>query len=116
MAPSALMRATKLSLTTVQCSRRKRGSWIVARIFALQALVDAQRGVNAHVTVGVRADLPSREMRFAAVGVQFFLGHHEEAIVGRAAFIGDREPRGALGNRAVANQLHRADADPLVSE
>jgi len=77
---------------------------IAARVFALQALVNAKSCVNANVAVGVRADLPSGEMRFEAVRVQLLLGHHENAVVVRTAFIGDREARGALGNRILAKQ------------
>ena len=91
-------------------------SRIAARAFALQALVDAQRGVNGDVTVGVRADLPAGQMRFVAVRVQLFLRHHQNAVVIGTAFIGNRKPRSALRNRAVANQLHGAHTDPLVAE
>src|SRR5438445_13002660 len=114
MAPSALMRAIKPSLTTVQCFEAE--TRIATRAFALQALVNAKSGVNANVAVGVRADLPSGEMRFEAVRVQLLLGHHENAVVVRTAFIGDREARGALGTRAVANHLHGTDANPLVTK
>jgi len=56
---------------------------IAARVFALQALVNAKSCVNANVAVGVRAGLPSGEMRFEAVRVQLLLGHHENAVVVR---------------------------------
>ncbi len=89
---------------------------IAAGAFLLQPLVDAERSVDAHVAVGVRADLPSGEMRFAAIGIKLVLGHHENPVVVGAAFIRDRKARGAFRDRAVADQLHGADTNPLVAE
>ena len=85
------------------------------QIIALQAFVDAQGGIDTDIAVGVRADLPTGEMRFAAICVQLFLGHHQDAVVVGTPLVRDREARGALGNRTVTNQLHGADANPFVA-
>src|SRR2546429_4439422 len=67
---------------------------------------NAQGGVDSHVSVGVRANLPARQVRFAAVRVEFFLGHYQDAVVIRAAFIRRREPRGALGEDRKSTRLN----------
>src|SRR5215471_19318305 len=89
---------------------------IVPRIFFLQTLVNAQRGVNGNVSIGVRANLPARQMRLAADRVEFFLGHDQNPVITRAPFVRCREPRGALGNGAVANQFDRSDAYPFIAK
>src|SRR5437016_5091130 len=90
------------------------------RIFAgtlpLQALIYAQRHVDPRIAVGMSPDLPAREMRLTRMLIQLVLSHDLNAVVMRSSYVGLAEPRGALGDGAVGNQLHGADAAPVVSK
>src|SRR5215469_12480693 len=55
-------------------------------------------------------------MGLAAVGVEFVFGHDQDAVVVLAPFVGNRDAGGAFGDGAVADELHGADADPVVAE
>src|SRR5215472_1978491 len=55
-------------------------------------------------------------MGLAAVGVEFVFGHDQDAVVVRAAFVGNRDAGGAFRDRAVADELHGANTDPVVTE
>src|ERR1700747_3844950 len=89
-------------------------AWIAPRAFLLQAFVNAQCGVTATIPVRMSADLPARQVRFAADRVELFLGHNQDAVIIRSAFVRRGESRRALGDRAVANELHCSDANPFI--
>src|SRR5947209_590988 len=89
---------------------------IAAREFFLQALVDSQRGVDADIAVGVRAQLPSRGVRLAGLLIEFFLTSHKNSKIVRTSDVGLRQACGALGDRTIADHFLRAYFYPLVAE
>src|SRR5437868_7521441 len=64
----------------------------------------------------MRANLPTRQMGFAAMRVEFFLAHYQNAVIVGAALVGRGKARGAFRNRAIANQLDRSDTHPLIAK
>src|SRR5262249_24880380 len=89
---------------------------IVARRFALQALVHAHGLVDGDIAVGMSADLPAGEVGLARAFVLLGFGHHQQTVIVGTAFIWLGEARCAFGNRAVAHELAGADADEFVTK
>ena len=89
---------------------------VAARHLALEAFVDAQHNVDGRIAIGVRADLPPRLVRSARIRVEFLFAVHQNAVIVGTSHVGLRQAGGALGDRTVTNQLHRAHAEPIVAE
>ena len=107
------MRRMRSGLTSVQCSMRWRRFGIGPLL--QRPLVRLQHHVDRHVAVGVDADLPVVAVRVVDRFVELILRHRQDAVVLRADVRRAHAHR-PLRRGAVGDELHAADADPLVAE
>src|SRR6266550_1308473 len=91
-------------------------AWIAMGQLALQPLINAQGLVDRYIAIGMRANLPAGFVRLPCVTVLLGFVHDQDSVIVGASNVWLREPGGALGYGAVADQLHGADANPLVAQ
>ena len=72
----------------LQCSSRKRA--FLRGCSRTQTSINLQRDVNGYISVGVRANLPPGQMRFASLLVQLRFRHNKDAVIVGSADIAVR--------------------------
>ena len=82
----------------------------------LRRFVGIEHEVDRGVADGVDADLETGLVGAAHLRLELVRRHHPETDIVRLPFVGRVHPRRAAADRAIAEELRRADAHPLVAE